>query len=168
MLRAYGTVGKHVATRLGGVASRRLEQALELILGREVAPEIMVHLADAVEVARAGDDQVQLGGHGPQGATVGRAVVLVIDLEAGEAGVAERREGREVDDTPTASPPGVRDHSHPSRGCHQPDHRPGRGRVADDVPGSAGVEPFAERLPAIGDELARHHDIGDMRTSDRG
>ena len=52
----------------------------------------MVDLAAAVVVARPGDDEPEALGEGAQVASRGRVVVVLVDLEAGQSGVAETRD----------------------------------------------------------------------------
>ena len=61
-----------------------MQEPLELLGRRRVAPEVVVDLAQPVVVAAAGDEQVEVGGDPPQLGAVGLGVVLVVDLDPGE------------------------------------------------------------------------------------
>src|SRR6266511_5393331 len=67
------------------VRLRRRQQRLELVWGRRVAAQVVVGLAEPVVVTRTGHDQAVRRRDPAQRGPVLGAVVLVVDLEPGQA-----------------------------------------------------------------------------------
>jgi len=82
------------ATRqIAGKVQASGEEGAEAVVlggGGGVAPEVETGLAGAVVVARAGDDQVKLCGDVAQPRPALGSVVVVVDLDAGEASGTKR------------------------------------------------------------------------------
>ena len=147
----------------------QVEQAGELVGGGGVAAQVVVELAGAVVVAGAGDDQAEVGGDAPQPVADLGGVVLVVDLEAGQARVAQRGEAGLVERAVVVSRrPRVGDDADSPGVGDDADHRGQVGGVAVDVRRTAGAEVARERLVAVGHHAEGDQRVGDVRTAQRG
>ena len=145
----------------------QVEQPVELLRRGGVAAELVVDLAGAVVVAGAGGDEVEVAGDAPQPVAGRGVVVLVVDLDAGQARPRPARPasprrvlpaGRPHGWAITLTPPASVDEARSSRasgrrtGWRTP---AGRGQVA------------GERLGPVADDAEVDQGVGHVRAPGR-
>ena len=118
-------------------------------------------------VARAGDQQVVLGGHPHEAGPGVVGVVPVGDLEPGEPGVDHGLEDLGPHHPAAGRREGVGEHGHPPGGAHEVHGVHGVGGVVGDVVAGAGVQHRGEGGGAVLHDPGADQGVGDVRAAHR-
>ncbi len=112
-----------------------------------------------------GGDEVEVARQAAQPLALGGGVVLVVDLETGQAGVPQPAEQGGVEPGRAVAAERVGDHRRAPRRGDGRHHVGERRGVAVDVRRAAGRQVALERLVAVAHLAQRHQGVGDVRTA---
>src|SRR5680860_1522547 len=157
-----------VATGCGGGLACKGNQPFVLIGVGGVAADLVVDLAVAVVVAGPGGDQAEVARECSQGLPRSRVVVLVVDLDAGQSGLLQRRQPGLVECVMVVPRrPRVRDHADPTGGVDDLDHLDQVGGVPIHVGRSPWAEVLLERLRPVAHDTLVDECVRDMGPAQR-